>query len=232
MRRPRRDRAQGCSRRCERPRRRPVQSLASAKPIRRSPGKGRGPRLLLLAGLGLFALASSGCAATFWEDATAVSPTGKFKDTMALRWGFLTHKIDPMETLATSSDGDMRARAFRMLKEPKQTGGAERDQDYLVEMLASACKTEKQVICRVAAVEKLGEFKDPRAVKALTEAFYAPINFSDKNPVVRTACLTSLGRIGDPAGLETLSEAAMRDPSMDVRIAAATALGHFKDYQA
>ncbi len=151
---------------------------------------------------------------------------------MALRWHLLTHRIDPMQTLAESTDGDMRARAFRMLKEPKRHGGTDRDQDYVVELLATAAKTEKQTICRAAAVETLGEFQDPRAVKALTEAFYAPINFSDKNPVVRMACLTSLGQIGDPAALETLSEAATRDPSMDVRIAAAKALGNFKDYQA
>ncbi len=209
-----------------------MQSLSSG--TRASGSSGSRTFTLLGERLGgsLLALILAGCASTFWDDATAVSPTGKFKDTMALRWQLLTHRIDPMETLANSSDGDLRARAYRMLSEPKQHGGSDRDQDYVLEALASAAKTEKQVICRTAAVEKLGEFKDARAVQALTEAFYAPINFSDKNPVVRMACLTSLGRIGNPAGLETLSEAASRDPSMDVRIAAAKALGNFNDYQA
>jgi hypothetical protein len=180
----------------------------------------------------LVLLSLAGCASSSWDDATAVSPTGKFADTVALRFHLLFHKIDPMQTLAESTDGDLRARAYRMLKEPKQTGGNEQEQAHLLEVLAAAAKTEKQTICRLAAVEKLGEFQDPRAVKALTDAFYAPANFSDKQPVVRMACLTSLGRTGDASGLETLTEAALRDPSMDVRIAAAQALGNFKDYQA
>lgn len=170
----------------------------------------------------LIALGLAGCA-NFWDDVTAVN---------AYRWQLLFDRTPPLTVLAESKDGDLRARAIRALKEPLEHGGTQQDQDMMMELLASAARTEPQTVSRLAAVEKLGEFKDPRASKAVIEAFYERNNFSNKDPVVRIAALKSLAKIGDPAAVETLTEALARDPDRDVRLTAADGLGRFQNYQA
>ena len=173
----------------------------------------------LLAPAGLAAsVALSGCA-RLWDDMTANG---------SIRWTLLFDRTPPLVVLAESHDGDLRARAFEALKEPKQNGGTDQDQTMVVELLAVAAREEPQTICRLAAIEKLGEFKDPRAAKALVDAFYAPANFGEKNAVVRIATLKSLARTGDPAAIPALVAALESDPSMDVRMTAADSLGRFR----
>jgi hypothetical protein len=171
-------------------------------------------------------LTLTGCG-HFWEDLSSRSPEGGFRNDMAYRWHLLFHHEDPLVVLRDSHDGDMRARAYRELKEPKQHGGADKDQDAVLKILATGATKERSPVCRVAALETLGTFKDPRAVDAVTEAFYAPLNFGDKNPVVRMAAIRSLASIGNSKAGSTLAEAMLRDPSIDVRIAAAKGLGKF-----
>jgi hypothetical protein len=168
-----------------------------------------------------------GCS-QLWDDLTAQSPEGGFGNNMAYRYHLLFHRPEPLQVLAESQDGDMRRRALMSLRESKDP----KEQDMLLNLLAAAAKTERDTVCRLAAVEKLGEFNDPRATAALTEAFYAPANFGERNPVVRMGVLRSLGQRKDPAAVQLLTEAVARDPSMDVRIAAAEALGHFPNASA
>src|SRR5207245_10639474 len=82
-------------------------------------------------------------------------------------------------------------------------------------------------VCRGAAVAAFGTLQDRRAVDALTEALYAPLNFGDKNPVVRMAAIRSLANTGDSKAGGTLAEAMLRDPAIDVRIAAAKGLAKY-----
>src|SRR5439155_15508631 len=79
---------------------------------------------------------------------------------------------DPLIVLRDSTDGDKRAEAFRSLKEPKQTGGTDADQEAILLILSTAVKSERTALCRLGAIEALQSFKDPRAVKALEEAYY------------------------------------------------------------
>ncbi len=108
----------------------------------------------------------SGCA-YFWDDVT--SRDFHFSD--------LTGRTNPFLVLRDSEDGYRRARALRALEEPKQHGGSDRDQDAVVNILTAAATTERQPLCRLAAIEALGSFKDPRAVHALQEAYFNAGNF-------------------------------------------------------
>ncbi|MCS6978458.1 MAG: HEAT repeat domain-containing protein [Gemmatales bacterium] len=172
-------------------------------------------------------LALGGCS-TFIDDITAVSPEGGFWNNMKYRQQLLLDRRDPMEVLATSRDGDLRARAYRRLK----TTGSPEEQAKLIQMLAEAAKSEKDLVSRLAAVEKLGEFKDPQAFQALQEAFYAPANAQARDPVVRIAAVQGMAKTGNAAAVPILSEVVLRDPSRDVRLAAADGLGRFQSADA
>ena len=193
-------------------------------------GYPRSVRILALALIGL-GTALAGCA-QLKDDLSARSPSDKFGDNVAFRMQLLFNRWEPLDVLAYSRDGDMRARAYRKLREPSQHGGGQKEQDMVVEALSTGARTEKDVVCRLAAVEKLGEFKDPRVPQALTDAFYAPLNLQEQRAIVRVAALQSLARTGDPSTVETLAQALAHDPDKDVRHAAAEGLGRFETEQA
>ena len=173
-----------------------------------------------------------GCA-TFWDDLTS-------RD-------FSVHsffvKPNPLLVLRDSNDGDKRARALRALHEPKQNGGTDQEQEMVVKVLTTAAASEKQPLCRLAAIQALARFKDPRAVDGLTTAFYNASCFSpDTATVIRCQAVVALGETGDPAAVELLARVVREPPAegtelekqqaLDIRIAAARALGHFSHYQA
>jgi HEAT repeat protein len=179
-----------------------------------------------------FCLCFGGCAG-FWDDVTS-------RD---FSWSGMFTKPNPLLVLRDSSDGDQRAKALAALHEPKQYGGTDADQDVIMNILSTAAATEKQPLCRLAAIESLGRFKDPRAVKGLTEAFYNASAFAPETAtVIRCQALTALGETGNPAAVELLARVVREPPAegtelerqqtLDVRIAAARALGKFSHYQA
>jgi len=207
-----------------------------------------------LIGTAVTALSLSGCA-NFWDDVTS-------RD---FHLGEFFRKPNPFLVLRDSDDGNRRARAFRALEEPKQHNGNDHDQDAVVNILTAAATTERQPLCRLAAIEALGNFKDPRAVSALQESYFNAGNFpKDKGAsgvttegllggsavssslVLQIKCqaIASLGKTGNPEAIpflvkilnspEASKETAEgeRQQTMDERIAAARALGNFKDYNA
>jgi hypothetical protein len=187
-----------------------------------------------LAGLGL-----AGCAVT-WDDVT--SRDFKFKD-------FWAKPEDPLVVLRDSKDGDKRAHAIRQLKEPKLNGGSDQDQDFVVTMLAAAAATESRYYVRLEAVRKLGEFKDPRAVAALVEAYYKAESMMGADHTItkglvstfRCEVLRGLGNNGDPSAADllvrVLSQGAVEGPEedkrlvLDERIVAARALKSYPQYR-
>lgn len=180
----------------------------------------------------VFCLFVCGCA-SFWDDVTSRDFT----------WNSMFSKPNPLLVLRDSSDGDRRAKALGALHEPKQYGGSDTEQDAMVNILITAATTEKQPLCRLAAIQSLGHFKDPRAVKGLTDAFYNAGAFSSEtSTVIRSQALTALGNTGNPAAVELLARVVREPPAegtdvekqqtLDVRIAAARALGRFSHYQA
>jgi HEAT repeat protein len=173
-----------------------------------------------------------GCA-EFWDDITSreFSISTYFE------------KPNALLVLQDSPDGDKRAKALRALHEPKLYGGTDTDQDAVVKILIAAATTEKQPLCRLAAIDVLGHFKDPRAVEGLTTAFYNANSFGpDAATVIRCQALTALGQTANPAALELLVKVVREPPAegpetdrqqaLDVRSAAARALGGFNQYQA
>lgn len=200
---------------------------------------------VLAAGLGL-----AGCA-NFWDDVTSRD----FK--VQQLWA--PHP-DPLVVLRDSNDGNERARALRALREPKQHGGSDQEQEMVLRILTTAAVNEKTAWCRLAAIEALGGFKDPRAVQALRSAYdqagnmlpagieqasYQPgaTGFGpDTAAAIRCQALTALGDTGNGAAVDLLvrvvkqppaeGNEAERQQTLDERIAAARALGAFNDPRA
>jgi hypothetical protein len=198
-------------------------------------------------------LSLSGCA-YFWDDVT--SRDFHFSD--------LSGRTNPFLVLRDSDDGYRRARAFKALEEPKQHGGSDHDQDAVVNILTLAATTERQPLCRLAAIEALGRFQDPRAVHALQEAYFNAGNFpKDKSASAATEGLLNGSAVSSPLILQIKCQAiaslgqtrnqeaigflvnilnspsaskdaaeGQRQQIIDERIAAARALGNFKDYKA
>jgi HEAT repeat protein len=171
-----------------------------------------------------------GCA-NFWDDVT--STDFKFNNWFT--------KPNPFLVLQNSNDGDKRARALRALREPAQFDGTQEEQDTVVRILTTAATSEKQFLCRVAAIESLGHFQDPRAVSGLSDAFYNSGTFPPEMANrIQCEALAALGETGNSQAVPLLVKVLKGVPGegseqekqqvMDVRIAAARALGHFRDF--
>jgi HEAT repeat protein len=200
----------------------------------RDPRKPGSPlwRRWLPAALAAACLGASGCG-TFWDDLTR-------RDFEFKR---LYTTPDPLVVLRDSKDADDRARAMRALHEPSRNGGDQRDQDLVVQVLTTAAVSDHQTVCRQAAVFALRDFKDPRAVKALKDAYYAAGSFqAETATILRCQVLSALGANGQGEAVELLVRVLKEPPvegasedkqaKMDERIAAARSLGRFKENQA
>jgi HEAT repeat protein len=204
------------------------------------------------AGLTAATLAAGGLCgcADFWDDVT--SREFKFRSLWSA-------SPNPMVVLRDSDDGDARAKALRALREPKQHGGSDADQDAVLHILSTAAVSERHPWCRLAAIETLGHFKDPRAVTALRAAYdqantlpasavqqasYNPGNSlaPETTAALRCHALSALGETGNAAAVDLLvrvvrqppveGSEAERQQAITERLTAIRALGHFKEYQA
>jgi HEAT repeats len=191
-----------------------------------------------------------GCA-NFWDDLTSREHDVK---------GYF-YPPDPRQVLADpNADGNKKARALRALREPKQFGGSEQDQETVLTTLSSAAATDRSVWCRLAAVHSLGRFQDARAVQSLETAYdqagsvphdgIQPATYLlatgafQPEQVGRLRCevLAALGETGNPDAMKFLVgvvgdkvplEGADQEKQLrlDERLAAARALGKFKGDQ-
>jgi hypothetical protein len=191
-----------------------------------------------------FALFQSclGCA-NFWDEFTDHN----------FEFSQLWNKPNPYLVLKDSADGTKRAKALRALHEPSQNGGSQEDQDAIVKILTTAAVSEHTAVARMAAVESLGRFKDPRAADALIAAYYAADRYrtaagddvkysSEMAGMLRCQTIRALGRQGDPKAVQHLVTIMRQPPArgpesdkqmvMDERIAAARALAKFHDPRA
>jgi HEAT repeat protein/beta-lactamase regulating signal transducer with metallopeptidase domain len=89
--------------------------------------------------------------------------------------------------------------------------------------LSRALKEDTDPRVREAAAHSLGEIDDSRAVPALLEALRA-----EKAPNVKVQIVKALGEIDDPSAVQGIA-AVVKDPSIQVRRAAAWALGEIED---
>jgi HEAT repeat protein len=171
-----------------------------------------------------------GCAG-FWEDVSSRD----FK--VSMLW---TKPPAPLDVLRDSTDGDKRAKAFRALGDPKQRPA---DGEVVERILIAGASGEKQALCRLAAISSLGKFKGERAATGLKDAYFKAEQYSAETAtMIRCQTLLSLGENGDPSAIELLTKVVKEPPvegseqerqqALDVRIAAARALGRFHDYAA
>jgi HEAT repeat protein len=180
--------------------------------------------------------ALSGCAG-FWDEIT--SRDFKFKDAFK-------KAPEPMWVIRNSNDGDKKSKALRSLKEPLQNGGTQAQQDEVVQVLTVTATSDPQPLCRMAAIDALQHFKDPRAARALMDAWERASYFQRERPetmaTLRCQALAALGVNGNPAAVDLLVRILKEPPqtglerdkqdTLDERIAAARALAHFPQYQA
>ncbi len=186
----------------------------------------------LLGALAAACCGLGGCS-NFWEEVTS-------RD---FKVDNLFHTPDPMVVLRDSKSGKLRADALRSLKEPLANGGDEKDQEVVLNILNAAAATEEHAVCRMAAIDALRHFKDPRAVKGLDDAYYRAGAYPPETAsVIRCLALQGLGQTGNPEAIKTLLRA-LREPAvegadperqlkLDERIAAARALARFSQPQA
>ncbi len=152
--------------------------------------------------------------------------------------GTIYDQRDPLSVMQTSPEGDDRAAAMRKLKEPISQGRSEQDQEEALRLLTDAAINDSSPVVRVAAIEALGKFKDPRAVRSLLAAYYqssgvptapsenglqtaaartpdrtsltGPVGFApDVASVIRGRAIESLAQSGHPDALPILVEVAM-----------------------
>jgi HEAT repeat protein len=118
---------------------------------------------------------------------------------------------EPMLVLRTSDDGDARAKAMYRLKEPTKSAGSEKDQDEVMRILTESATQDLRPICRLAAIEALGRFDDPRTAAVLVQAYQASKAFTTEiaNPI-RCESLQALGRKNTPEALALLSSVASK----------------------
>jgi hypothetical protein len=180
-----------------------------------------------LVSLGLLGLAAGGC--TFCQD---------IRDGYKYRYT----RPDPLKALK-SDNGTERAWGLRYMEEPAQHGGKPADQDLYVRILTGVATADRDPLCRMQAVRTLGGYKDPRAAKALKDAYFAADALPpDTATVLREQVLTSLGETASPEGRQLLIQVARAGAAeetrgeklqtLDLRLCAVKGLAHFKQSDA
>jgi hypothetical protein len=161
-------------------------------------------RLLPIAGVAI-SLALTGCASS-WDTFTS----RRFKDAPFASMQRMMSPEDPLVVLRANPprDGDERAKAMRRLKEPIENGGTQQDQDEMVDLLARTATADPSPVLRLAAVEALGRFHDPRAAGILMHAYQKAHGRPDGAPAPTDADPTfqlaggSTGRVPGRGGLD------------------------------
>jgi hypothetical protein len=143
---------------------------------------------------------------------------------------------DPVWVLENVPEGDQRAKAMSAVKEPKRHGGKDEEQKRVMELIAASATSDKQVVCRLGAIETLARFDDPQSSKILVAAYhnatieapkdnepagvvqagrrvrqpFAPVSSftSDQVVMIQSKALEALGKKRSPEGLALLCEIA------------------------
>jgi HEAT repeats len=183
-------------------------------------------RLGLLAGL---IAGAPGCTTT-WDDVTSRN----------FHVRSIWESSDPMTVLHDSKDGDERAKAIRVLKEPRVNGGNDVEQERVIQVLTQAAVSDPQPVCRLAAVQTLGRFSDPRNVQILTAAYEAATQLpSEVSGAIQSAALMALGNTKQQMAIAFLVRAATKptpaeavdreiNQARDVRLSAVRALKNYE----
>jgi hypothetical protein len=191
-------------------------------------------------------LASTGCA-TFWDEVWSQE-----RD-----WRYVTgiNRPEPLVVIRDSTDGHRRAQALGELREPLLNGGNAQDQETYLKILDAAATSEREPICRLAAIRSLGKFRDPRAARCLEEIYQLPsreaksrddrvLNYTlEINNMIRKEALVALETTKDPDAWKLLVRVARqpgptqeanltdRQQTQDEKIVAIRALGNYRQQE-
>src|SRR5690606_36201165 len=101
---------------------------------------------------------------------------------------------------------DEIAKALHRLDEPITHGGTQNHQDEVMQILARVATTDDRALCRIAAVEALGRFEDPRAGDILLSAYHSAAPSDAAKPHDEGAGTLRLTKLsGDSGVLEPAS---------------------------
>jgi HEAT repeat protein len=169
-------------------------------------------------------------------------------------WRYITNinKPDPLVVIRDNdaskpnADHVRRAQALTELREPLKNGGNAQEQETYLNILGAAATTDREPLCRLAAIRSLGKFQDPRAARLLEDVFkQQKLPFTaDYNNMIRRESLVALEQIHDPASLRLMIEVA-RQPgppkkadrvdstqTQDEKVVAIRALGKYHEQEA
>lgn len=184
--------------------------------------------LLRWFGGALAAIGLCGCHTPSWDDLTSRELGVK---------ALWTSPPPPMTVIEKSTDGYARAKALNQLDEPSDRT----DLDKRIQVLQVAATSDRDPLCRIAALRTLGKYKDPRAAKILEDVYFGNPGMSvENNKFIRQQALTSLQvnspasakqlfmqAAGQPGGSLTGSDQRERMEILDERLTAIRALGKY-----
>lgn len=132
---------------------------------------------------------------------------------------------EALATLRDSPDPAKRLSAYRYLLDPDHFPNGQIPDDVFRTVVETALQ-EPEAIERTSVVALLGKLDDPRALDPLLRAA------DDPDPLVRQAACEYLGRWHEDRVVEVLIDRLQNDASIDVRLAAARALGQIPSRRA
>lgn len=131
-----------------------------------------------------------------------------------------------LAAIRESRDPGLRRAAFEYLGDHRHVGGEAGDRDEVTTILGLALQSESDPQSRIVILDSITRLDSPKRLEAMAPAV------NDKDPTVRVAACRHLGRTGAPEAGAKLEPLLVSDPSLDVRLAAADALGHIPTQQA
>jgi HEAT repeat protein len=121
---------------------------------------------------------------------------------------------DKVEGVVTPAE-----RIAELRKLADNAGGGAEEKAKTSAKLAAAIRKEQDPLMRMEIVRALGRYPSPEADEVLKAAL------SDDDPAVRQAACEAWGRRADKTAIDLLGETLRGDVNIDVRLAAAKALG-------
>ncbi len=133
----------------------------------------------------------------------------------------------PFRSLMVTVDtADIKTPAIRRATFAQMHGGATQDlavRQQMLTSLAEGLQTESDPLVRETIIESVAQFDSPLVKQILLAGL------DDESSLVRVRCCQVLGQGGDPSVIGNLIQALKKEEDIDVRQAAADALGKFKN---
>jgi HEAT repeat protein len=131
----------------------------------------------------------------------------------------------PERELTTYHTPAMRVDALEQFA-MRSTGVDSPEQRQITDQLARQMQVEPDPLVRLAVVRAIAEYRTPLAQQVLEAGL------ADDDKAVRVACCQALGRRAEAISVSKLESTLRSDNDIDVRLAAAEALGNIKSPQA